>query len=159
VLPLAILEFSHLAGSAIGVGLIVLARALFRRVQAAYHISFWLLVAAFTLLILSLFMPGGGPAAGWTLYPPLVLQTGDALPLAIFAIHLAGASSIMGAINIIVTIMNMRAPGMTLLKMPLFVVTWLIAYLLIAVMPVFAGAVDAADDHFFATTFLRPPAA
>ncbi len=119
------------------------------------NFSFWLLVAAFSLLILSLFMPGGGPAAGWTLYPPLVLQTGDALPLAIFAIHLAGASSIMGSINIIVTIMNMRAPGMTLLKMPLFVWTWLItAYLLIAVMPVFAGAVTMLlTDHFFGTTF------
>jgi cytochrome c oxidase subunit 1 len=119
------------------------------------NFSFWLLVAAFSLLILSLFMPGGGPAAGWTLYPPLVLQTGDALPLAIFAIHLAGASSIMGSINIIVTIMNMRAPGMSLLKMPLFPWTWLItAYLLIAVMPVFAGAVTMLlTDHFFHTTF------
>jgi cytochrome c oxidase subunit 1 len=119
------------------------------------NFSFWLLVAAFSLLILSLFMPGGGPAAGWTLYPPLVLQTGDALPLAIFAIHLAGASSIMGSINIIVTIMNLRAPGMGLLKMPLFVWTWLItAYLLIAVMPVFAGAVTMLlTDHFFGTTF------
>ena len=56
------------------------------------NFSFWLLVAAFSLLILSLFVPGGGPASGWTLYPPLVLHTGDALPLAIFAIHLAGAS-------------------------------------------------------------------
>src|SRR5688572_12756956 len=121
------------------------------------NFSFWLLVAAFTLLILSLFMPGGGPAAGWTLYPPLVLQTGDALPLAIFAIHLAGASSIMGAINVIVTIMNMRAPGMSLLKMPLFVWTWLItAYLLIAVMPVLAGAVTMLlTDHYFGTTFFE----
>ena len=119
------------------------------------NFSFWLLVAAFSLLILSLFMPGGGPASGWTLYPPLVLQTGDALPLAIFAIHLAGASSIMGAINIIVTIMNMRAPGMTLLAMPMFAWTWLItAYLLIAVMPVFAGAVTMLlTDHFFGSTF------
>ena len=119
------------------------------------NFSFWLLVAAFTLLISSLFMPGGGPASGWTLYPPLVLQTGDALPLAIFAIHLAGASSIMGSINIIVTIVNLRAPGMTLLKMPLFPWTWLItAYLLIAVMPVFAGAVTMLlTDHFFHTTF------
>ena len=119
------------------------------------NFSFWLLVSAFSLLILSLFMPGGGPASGWTLYPPLVLQTGDAFPLAIFAIHLAGASSIMGAINIIVTIMNLRAPGMSLLKMPLFVWTWLItAYLLIAVMPVFAGAVTMLlTDHFFHTTF------
>ena len=66
-------------------------------------------------------MPGGAPAGGWTLYPPLVLQGGDSFPMAIFAIHMMGASSIMGAINVIVTIMNMRAPGMTLLKMPLFV--------------------------------------
>ncbi len=119
------------------------------------NFSFWLLVAAFTLLILSLFVPGGGPASGWTLYPPLVIQTGDSLPLAIFAIHLAGASSIMGSINIIVTIMNLRAPGMSLLKMPLFTWTWLItAYLLIAVMPVFAGAVTMVlTDHFFGTTF------
>jgi cytochrome c oxidase subunit 1 len=65
------------------------------------NFSFWLLVAAFTLLILSLFVPGGGPAGGWTLYPPLTLQMADSLPLAIFAIHVAGASSIMGAINII----------------------------------------------------------
>ena len=86
-----------------------------------------------------------------------MLQTGDALPFAIFAIHLMGASSIMGAINIIVTIMNMRAPGMTLLKMPLFVWTWLItAYLLIAVMPVFAGAVTMLlTDHFFGTQLLH----
>jgi cytochrome c oxidase subunit 1 len=119
------------------------------------NFSFWLLVAAFTLLILSLFVPGGGPAAGWTLYPPLVIQTGSSLPMAIFAIHLAGASSIMGSINIIVTIMNLRAPGMSLLKMPLFTWTWLItAYLLIAVMPVFAGAVTMVlTDHFFGTTF------
>ena len=119
------------------------------------NFSFWLLVAAFTLLIMSLFVPGGGPAAGWTLYPPLVIQTGNSLPMAIFAIHLAGASSIMGSINIIVTIMNLRAPGMSLLKMPLFTWTWLItAYLLIAVMPVFAGAVTMVlTDHFFGTTF------
>src|SRR5258705_11844239 len=75
--------------------------------------------------------------------------------MTIFAIHLMGASSIMGAINIVVTIMNMRAPGMTLLRMPLFVWTWLItAYLLIAVMPVLAGAVTMLlTDHFFGTTF------
>ncbi len=105
------------------------------------NFSFWLLPFAFTLLLLGFFVPGGAPAGGWTLYPPLVLQGGDSFPLAIFAIHLMGASSIMGAINVIVTIMNMRAPGMTLLRMPLFVWTWLItAYLLIAVMPVLAPA-------------------
>jgi cytochrome c oxidase subunit 1 len=121
------------------------------------NFSFWILPFAFALLVLTLFLPGGAPAAGWTLYPPLVLQSGDALPLAIFAIHLLGASSIMGAINVIVTIMNMRAPGMTLLRMPMFVWTWLItAYLLIAVMPVFAGAVTMLlTDHFFGTSFFN----
>jgi cytochrome c oxidase subunit 1 len=119
------------------------------------NFSFWILPFAFTLLISTLFVPGGAPAGGWTLYPPLTLQGGDALPMAIFAIHLMGASSIMGAINVIVTIMNMRAPGMTLLRMPLFCWTWLItAYLLIAVMPVLAGAVTMLlTDHFFGTTF------
>ena len=117
--------------------------------------SFWILPFAFMLLLSTWLVPGGAPAGGWTLYPPLVLQGGDDLPMAIFAIHLMGASSIMGAINVIVTIMNMRAPGMTLLKMPLFVWTWLItAYLLIAVMPVLAGAVTMLlTDHFFGTSF------
>ncbi len=121
------------------------------------NFSFWLAPIAFTLLLLTLAVPGGPPAGGWTLYPPLVLQTGDAFPMAIFAVHLMGASSIMGAINVIVTIMNMRAPGMTLLKMPLFTWTWLItAYLLIAVMPVLAGAVTMLlTDHYFGTSFFN----
>src|SRR5712672_1338917 len=121
------------------------------------NFSFWLLPFAFTLLLLGFFVPGGAPAGGWTLYPPQVLQGGDSFPLAIFAIHLMGASSIMGAINVIVTIMNMRAPGMTLLRMPLFVWTWLItAYLLIAVMPVLAGSVTMLlTDHFFGTSFFN----
>jgi cytochrome c oxidase subunit I len=117
--------------------------------------SFWILPFAFTLLLMTLFLPGGAPASGWTIYPPLVLQTGNAFPFLIFAIHLMGLSSIMGAINIIVTIMNMRAPGMGLLKMPLFVWTWLItAYLLILVMPVLAGAVTMLlTDKYFGTSF------
>ena len=99
--------------------------------------------------------PAARPAGGWTMYPPLMLQTGASFPMLIFAIHLMGASSILGAINVVVTILNMRAPGMTLLRMPLFVWTWLItAYLLIAVMPVLAGAVTMLlTDHFFGTTF------
>src|SRR6202522_4449725 len=119
--------------------------------------SFWLLPFAFTILLSTLLMPGGAPASGWTMYPPLVLQTGDAMPMLIFAVHLMGASSIMGAINVVVTIMNMRAPGMTLLKMPLFAWSWLItAYLLIAVMPVLAGAVTMLlTDHFFKTSFFN----
>jgi cytochrome c oxidase subunit I len=117
--------------------------------------SFWILPFAFSLLLITLFLPGGAPASGWTIYPPLVLQTGNAFPFLIFAIHLMGLSSIMGAINIIVTIMNMRAPGMGLLKMPLFVWTWLItAYLLILVMPVLAGAVTMLlTDKYFGTSF------
>ena len=117
--------------------------------------SFWILPFAFTMMLSTLFMEGGGPAAGWTLYPPLSLQTGDALPYLIFAIHLLGISSIMGAINIVATIMNLRAPGMTFMKMPLFVWTWFItAYLLIAVMPVLAGAVTMLlTDKFFGTSF------
>ncbi|WP_404360662.1 cytochrome c oxidase subunit I [Methylotuvimicrobium sp. KM1] len=119
------------------------------------NMSFWLLVAGALLLASTLFMEGGAPASGWTLYPPLVLQTGAALPFAIFSVHLLGISSIMGAINIIATIFNMRAPGMTLMKMPLFVWTWLItAFLLIAIMPVFAGAVTMLlTDRFFDTSF------
>ena len=100
---------------------------------------------------------GGGPAGGWTLYPPLSLQGGNNTAFAIFAIHLMGISSIMGSINIIATILNMRAPGVDLLKMPVFVWTWLItAFLLIAVMPVLAGAVTMLlTDKFFETSFFN----
>ena len=117
--------------------------------------GFWILPFAFTILLSTLLVPGGAPAAGWTMYPPLSLQTSNAFPMLIFAIHLMGISSITGAINVVVTILNMRAPGMTLLKMPLFVWTWLItAYLLIAVMPVLAGAVTMLlTDKYFATSF------
>src|ERR671929_1631372 len=118
--------------------------------------SFWLLPPAGILLVSSFFVPGGATAAGWTIYAPLSTQMGPGMDLAIFALHIMGASSIMGSINIITTILNMRAPGMTLMKMPLFVWTWLItAYLLIAVMPVLAGAVTMVltdrhlDTHFF----------
>jgi cytochrome c oxidase subunit 1 len=119
--------------------------------------SFWILPFAFTMMLSTLLMDGGGPAGGWTLYPPLSLQTGDALPFVIFSIHFMGMSSIMGAINVIATILNMRAPGMTLMKMPLFVWTWLItAYLLIAVMPVLAGGVTMLlTDKFFDTSFFN----
>ncbi len=119
--------------------------------------SFWLLPPAALLLVGSFFVPGGAPAGGWTMYPPLSLQMGMGMDMAIFAIHIMGASSIMGSINIIATILNMRAPGMTLMKMPLFVWTWLItAYLLIAVMPVLAGAVTMLlTDRHFGTNFFN----
>ena len=121
------------------------------------NLSFWILPFAFVLLLSSMFLPGGGPAGGWTMYPPLSLQ-GESLPYAVFAIHLMGISSIMGAINIIATILNMRAPGMDLMKMPIFVWSWLItAFLLIAVMPVLAGAVTMLlTDKYFGTNFFNP---
>src|SRR3546814_12328568 len=75
--------------------------------------GFWILPFAFTMMLSTLFMEGGGPAGGWTMYPPLMLQTGNAFPFLIFSIHLLGISSITGAINIVVTILNMRTPGMT----------------------------------------------
>jgi cytochrome c oxidase subunit I len=120
--------------------------------------SFWLLIPAALLLMGTFFVPGGAASSGWTLYPPLIIQQGMGIDMTILAVHILGASSIMGSINIITTILNMRAPGMTLMKMPLFVWTWLItAYLLIAVMPVLAGAVTMLlTDRHFGTHFFNP---
>lgn len=118
--------------------------------------SFWILPFAFLILLLSLFMPGGGPDFGWTFYAPLsTTYSNDSTALFVFSVHIMGISSIMGAINVIVTIWNMRAPGMTWMKMPLFVWTWFItAFLLIMVMPVLAGAVTMVlTDKYFGTSF------
>jgi cytochrome c oxidase subunit 1 len=118
--------------------------------------SFWILPFAATMLVSTLFMEGGGPNFGWTFYAPLSTKFGPpSTDFFIFAVHMLGFSSIMGAINIIATILNMRAPGMTLMKMPMFVWTWLItAFLLIAVMPVLAGAVTMMlTDRNFGTSF------
>ena len=117
--------------------------------------SFWIMPFAVSIFLSTLFMEGGGPASGWTLYAPLSLQGGDSFAFVIVSIHFMGISSVMGSINIIATILNMRAPGMTLMKMPLFVWTWLItAFLLIAVIPVFAGAVTMLlTDRYFGTSF------
>jgi cytochrome c oxidase subunit 1 len=113
--------------------------------------SFWLLPMASILLLGSFLVPGGAVSGGWTMYPPLYIQGGAAYDMTILALHIMGLSSIIGSINIVTTILNMRAPGMTLMKMPMFVWTWLItAYLLIAVMPVLASAVTMllTDRHF-----------
>ena len=120
------------------------------------NLSFWILPFAFAILVSTLFMEGGGPNFGWTFYAPLsTTYAPDTVNYFIFGVHLMGASSIMGSINIIATVMNMRAPGMTYMKMPLFVWTWLItAFLLVAVMPVLAGAVTMMlMDINFGTSF------
>ena len=120
------------------------------------NFSFWILPFAFFMLLSSLFMEGGAPNFGWTLYAPLSTTYGPpSTDFLIFGIHLMGISSVLGAINIIVTIFNLRAPGMTLMKMPLFVWTWLItAFLLIMVMPVLAGTVTMMlTDRHFGTSF------
>ena len=119
--------------------------------------SFWILPFAFAMLASTLFSDAGAPNFGWTFYAPLsTTYAPSSVTYFIFAVHMMGASSIMGSINIIATIINMRAPGMTLMKMPLFVWTWLItAYLLIAVMPVLAGVVTMMlfDIHFGTSFF------
>jgi cytochrome c oxidase subunit 1 len=128
------------------------------------NISFWLLPASFLLLLMSLFVEGergaAGVAAGWTIYAPLSTtgHPGPAVDFAILSLHIAGASSILGAINFITTIFNMRAPGMTMHKMPLFVWAQLVTvFLLLLSLPVLAGAITMLlTDRNFGTTFFSP---
>ena len=127
------------------------------------NLSFWLYIAGTSLAVASVLAPGGeggrGAGVGWVLYPPLSTgEAGYSMDLAIFAVHLSGASSILGAINIITTFLNMRAPGMTMHKVPLF--AWSVfvtAWLILLSLPVLAGAITMLlTDRNFGTTFFTP---
>ena len=127
------------------------------------NLSYWMYVAGTTMAVLSVITPGGngqlGSGVGWVLYPPLsVNEAGMSMDMAIFAVHLSGASSILGAINMITTFLNMRAPGMTLFKVPLF--SWSIfvtAWMILLALPVLAGAITMLlTDRNFGTAFFDP---
>jgi cytochrome c oxidase subunit 1 len=127
------------------------------------NLSFWMFLAGATLAVLSVVMPGGngqaGSGVGWVLYAPLsTSEQGFSMDLAIFAVHLSGASSILGAINMITTFLNMRAPGMSLFKVPLFAWSILVTALLVLLaLPVLAGAITMLlTDRNFGTTFFDP---
>ena len=127
------------------------------------NLSFWMFFAGATLAVMSVIMPGGngqaGSGVGWVLYAPLsTSEQGWSMDLAIFAVHLSGASSILGAINMITTFLNMRAPGMSLFKVPLFAWSILVTALLVLLaLPVLAGAITMLlTDRNFGTTFFDP---
>ena len=127
------------------------------------NLSYWLYVTGVCLGVASLFAPGGsqqmGSGVGWVLYPPLsTVEGGYSMDLAIFAVHVSGASSILGAINMITTFLNMRAPGMTLFKVPLFAWSvFITAWLILLALPVLAGAITMLlMDRNFGTNFFNP---
>jgi cytochrome c oxidase subunit I len=119
-------------------------------------LSFWLLLFGGIAFYTSIFFEP--PQAGWTMYPPLsddAFSPGGGVDAWIFLIHLTGLSSIIGAINFIATIHNMRAPGMSWGRMPLFIWSILVySYLLVAALPAIGAAVTMLlTDRHFGTAF------
>jgi cytochrome c oxidase subunit 1 len=125
-------------------------------------LSYWLFLFGGVVLLCSFLAKGGAASASWTMYPPLSdkeFSPGHGVDLWILSLHLLTIASVIGAINFIVTIVNMRAAGMSWMRMPLFI--WSIvtyAIMLILVLPVLSGGLTLLllDRNFDGSHFFKP---